>query len=476
MARKQTEKAAPKIGRQLPTRAVTLPYTYTSGPEAVALYNTDDRRAFPWQAHLLDDLLAYNDEGLWVHSRFGLCVSRRNGKNEVVVMLELWAINNGYRVLHTAHRNTTAHSAFERLYDAMARAGIMVSSSYRALGRETISSGQGRVEFRTRTAKGGLGEGFDFLIVDEAQEYQDDQESALKYVVTDSENPLTLLLGTPPTPISSGTVFVKYRTAVLNGKAANAGWAEWGVETETDPQDRAAWYETNPSLGLKLTERAVADEITGDIVDFNIQRLGMWYTNNLKSAISAHLWASAKCDKLPPLKGKMYVGIKYGHDGENVSLSLAIQTPGNPRRVFVEGYDCRPISAGTSWIVEFLAAAGPGVKVAVVDGPAYTATLSNALKAEGVKVRLKLPSVAQIISANASFEQALEAGQLLHMGQPALEQIATNCEKRPIGPRGGFGYQSILAGADVSLLDSVILAFSEAINDRTADRRQTVRY
>ena len=337
MAKKQTENTTPKIGRQLPTRAVTLPYNYTSGPEAVELYNTDDRQAFPWQAHLLDDILAYNEEGLWVHSRFGLCVSRRNGKNEVVVMLELWAINNGYRVLHTAHRNTTAHSAFERLYEALARAGIMVTSSYRALGRETLSVGQGRVEFRTRTAKGGLGEGFDFLIIDEAQEYQDDQESALKYVVTDSTNPLTLLLGTPPTPISSGTIFVKYRTAVLNGKAENAGWAEWGVEKETDPQDRAAWYETNPSLGLKLTERAVADEITGDIVDFNIQRLGMWYTNNLKSAISVALWHSAKADKLPPLRGKMYVGIKYGRDGENVSLSLAFLSCVLPRVISFRG-------------------------------------------------------------------------------------------------------------------------------------------
>lgn len=476
MAKKKTDTAAPKIGRQLPTRAVTLPYTYTSGPEAVELYNTADRQAFPWQAHLLDDILAYNDEGLWVHSRFGLCVSRRNGKNEVVVMLELWAINNGYRVLHTAHRNTTAHSAFERLYEALARAGIMVTSSYRALGRETLSVGQGRVEFRTRTAKGGLGEGFDFLIVDEAQEYQDDQESALKYVVTDSTNPLTLLLGTPPTPISSGTIFVKFRTAVLNGKTTNAGWAEWGVEKETDPQDRAAWYETNPSLGLKLTERAVADEITGDIVDFNIQRLGMWYTNNLKSAISAALWASAKCAQLPALKGKMYVGIKYGHDGENVALSVAINTTDTPRRVFVECYDCRPISAGASWIVQFLAAAAPAIKEAVVDGPAYTDTLRTALKSEGVKVRLKLPTVAQIISANASFEQALEGGQISHLGQPSLEQIVTNCEKRPIGPRGGFGYQSILAGADVALLDSVILAFASAFGDTAPTRRQTVRY
>ncbi|NLY87361.1 MAG: hypothetical protein GX083_02280 [Clostridiales bacterium] len=35
------------------------------------------------------------------------------------------------------------------------------------------------LEFRTRSSKGGLGEGFDLLVIDEAQEYTDDQESAI---------------------------------------------------------------------------------------------------------------------------------------------------------------------------------------------------------------------------------------------------------------------------------------------------------
>ena len=71
-------------------------------------------------------------------------------------------------------------------------------------------AGGGIIEFRTRTSKGGLGEGFDLLVIDEAQEYQDDQESALKYVVTDSKNPTRpFFVGTPPTPVSSGTVFHK---------------------------------------------------------------------------------------------------------------------------------------------------------------------------------------------------------------------------------------------------------------------------
>ena len=475
MAKSAAKKPPARIGRQLPTRAAVLPYDNTLGPEAVELYDSGDRQAFPWQAHLLNDILAYNNDGLWTHSRFGLAVPRRNGKNEVIVMVETWAIKNGFRVLHTAHRNTTAHSAWERLYDAMSRAGVMVVSAYRALGRETIESDSGgRCEFRTRTAKGGLGEGFDILVVDEAQEYQEDQESALKYVVTDSENPLTILIGTPPTATSSGTVFAKFRESVLGGKSTNAGWAEWGVESETDPEDRDAWYDANPSLGLKLTERAVADEITTDKADFNIQRLGLWYTHNLKSAISRRDWDALKVDTLPPLKGKLYVGIKYGSDGENVSLSIAVKTS-TPGLVFVEAYDCRPIRAGNNWILSFLTAAAPAIKDVIVDGVGKQQLLAQDMGSARLKLPT-MPTVAQIITANAAFEEAVFTEALCHKGQPSLTQAASNCEKRNIGTAGGFGYRSTRVGVDITLLDSVILAHWAAVTDKTPQRHRKISY
>ena len=110
-------------------------------------------------------------------------------------------MKRGEHILHTAHRTTTTHSAWERLLNLLAKADIPIASSYRAFGKEHIElENGGKVEFRTRTSKGGLGEGFDLLVIDEAQEYQDDQESALKYVVTDSQNPQTVFCGTPPTP------------------------------------------------------------------------------------------------------------------------------------------------------------------------------------------------------------------------------------------------------------------------------------
>ena len=147
---------------------------------------------------LLTDLMGRNEEGLWTHTKFGYAVPRRNGKNEVVAMRELWGMRNGERILHTAHRTTTSRAAWERLCALLDDSGTEYRSSG-ALGQESVRvKGGGRCQFRTRTTKGGLGEGFDLLIIDEAQEYTTDQEAALKYVVSDAPNPQTIFCGTPP--------------------------------------------------------------------------------------------------------------------------------------------------------------------------------------------------------------------------------------------------------------------------------------
>ena len=164
-----SEKAVPeKLGRQTPTAAVVLPYTTTHGQEAIDLYNTTGRTAQQWQQLLLYDILAENEDGLWVHTKFGYSVPRRNGKNEIAAMRELYGLQRGENILHTAHRTTTSHAAWERLCSLLDKAKIEYRS-IRASGRESIrlKSGEGRIEFRTRSSKGGLGEGFDLLIIDD---------------------------------------------------------------------------------------------------------------------------------------------------------------------------------------------------------------------------------------------------------------------------------------------------------------------
>ena len=444
-----------RYGRQTPTASVVLPYENTYGQDAIDLYNATPKTAQEWQELMLNNILAYNDEGLWVHTKFGYSVPRRNGKNEVVAMVELFAlIKLGVKVLHTAHRTTTGHTAWERLCGLFDSLDIKYDCT-KQLGLETITlEGGGKIAFRTRSSKGGLGEGYDILVIDEAQEYTDDQESALKYVVSDSPNPLTIFCGTPPTNVSAGTVFQKFREKVLYGESVNSGWAEWGVDEMSDVHDVDLWYECNPSMGTILNERKVQDEITNDDIDFNIQRLGLWLKYNQKSAISEGVWDELKVDKVSVV-GSVFVGIKYSHEGDSVAMSVAAKTEDG--KIFIEGLDCRPVSEGNGWILNALSKLHTGKNAVYVDGASGQQLLAADMKANKMKPPV-LPTVKQFIVANSAFEQAIYQKTLIHSSQPSMKQIVTNCEKRKIGSGGGFGYKSILDGADVALMDSAILA------------------
>lgn len=462
-------------GCQTPTTSVCLPYEQTKGLDAVALYNSTGRKAQEWQELLLCDILATNEDGLWTHTKFGYSVPRRNGKSEILAMRELYGLIEGEKMLHSAHRTSTSSNAWNLLVSLLEKAGYQEKKDFKTLkrfGLETIKmvGGSGEIHFRTRSSKGGLGEGFDVLIIDEAQEYTLDQESALKYVVTSSMNPQTIFCGTPPTPVSSGTVFMKLRDSAIKGDARNTGWAEWSVDFQCDPNDKENWYKTNPSLGTIFTERSVQDEIGNDDVDFNIQRLGLWIKYNLKSAIAKWEWDELKVDTLPHLQSRLFVGIKYGHDGDNVAMSVAVKT--DDSRIFIESIDCRPIRAGNSWIIENLAKfKASGI---VVDGANGQKLLADELKDLKIK-NVILPTVKDVVVAGSCFEQSLFAKTICHAGQPSLTQSVTNCEKRAIGTNGGFGYRSIKQGVDVALLDSVILAHWVCSNDK-GKKKQTIRY
>lgn len=452
--------ARKRIGNQVPTKSVFLPYRKSDYKKAVELYERTGREVFKWQINLLKPLLAHTTKGLYTHTKFGYSIPRRNGKNEVVLIREIYGLVEGQKILHTAHRTTTSHSAWERLKEAVIKCGFIEGvdfSSQKALGRERIEFVTGgRVEFRTRTSSGGLGEGFDLLIIDEAQEYTEDQESALKYVVTDSANPQTIFCGTPPTPVSAGTVFMSFRDKALEGNQKNTAWAEWSIEQQADIRDKELWYLTNPSLGLIFTERSVEDEIGSDEIDFCIQRLGLWLKYNQKSAISRNEWDSLKVAKLPELSGKLFVGIKYGSDGANVALSIASQTA--DENIFIEAIDCQSVRNGNSWIINFLNKTKANVDKIVIDGASGQKLLADEIKAAGIRKKLVLPTVKEIIVANSAWEQAIFAKSLQHMGQPSLREVVTNCEKRNIGSAGGFGYRSQLEDFDIALMDSAMLA------------------
>lgn len=460
-----------RVGNQIPTQSVILPYEKSYGDEAVQLYNLSSNVCQEWQALMLNDIMAVNEDGLWVHTKFGYSVPRRNGKTEILTQRELWGLFNGEHVLHTAHLTDTAHIAWERLKARIESIGIEVWT-YKAIGRERIEikSTGGVVDFRTRTSSGALGSGYDLLIIDEAQEYTQAQQTALNYIVSDSKNPQTLMCGTPPTAVSGGDVFRKYRDETLQGDKINGGWAEWSVDHKTDVKDKEAWYLTSPSLGTILTERTIQDEINGDDIDFNIQRLGLWIQYNQQSAISAPEWDACKCEALPKIKQGLFAGVKFGRDGMNVCLSVAVKTEDD--RIFVEAIGCRNQREGNDWIINFLMKCK--VKAVLVDGASGLETFLRECKEQKLKTASSV-TVKEVIQAASDFETAIANKTICHNGQPALRQSVTNCQHRSIGSGGGYGYKTIDDDIEVALIESCVLA-AHACATAKEVRKQRVSY
>ncbi|MDT2565145.1 terminase [Enterococcus avium] len=464
-----------RLGNQHPTQSVILSEDNSLYQEAIDYYQRTKLTCYDWQLNMLKPIMATDTDGLWIHQKFGFSIPRRNGKTEIIYMLELWALERGLSTLHTAHRISTSHSSFEKLKKYLEMSGYVEGedfNSIKAKGQERIElySTGGVIQFRTRTSSGGLGEGFDFLVIDEAQEYTTEQESALKYTVTDSDNPMTIMCGTPPTPVSGGTVFMNYRDATLARKNKYSGWAEWSVDEMKDIRDIEAWYHSNPSMGYHLNERKIEAELGDDKLDHNVQRLGYWPKYNQKSAISESEWQALKVKRLPVMKGKLFVGIKYGNDGANVSMSVAVKTLSG--KVFVEVIDCQSIRNGNQWLINFLKNAD--VEQVVIDGQSGQSILTQEMKDFGLKAPV-LPTVKEIINANSTWEQGIYQKTLCHNDQPSLSMVVTNCDKRNIGTSGGFGYKSLFDDMDISLMDSALLAHWACHNNKPK-KKQQIRY
>lgn len=265
---------------------------------------------------------------------------------------------------------------------------------------------------------------------------------------------------------------MKMRENTLQGNTKNTGWAEWSVEHMSDCNDVELWYRCNPSMGTILTERKVADEVGSDEVDFNIQRLGLWLKYNQKSAITPNEWNKLKIDSMPKFAGKMFVGIKYGHDGENVSMSIAVKTKDS--RIYVEAIDCQYKRNGNDWIIQFLSRCRDNIAKIAIDGANGQAILVNELMEEKIK-NFILPTTKEVIEANSMFEQGIFEETICHNAQPSLVNAVTNVEKRAIGTNGGFGYKCNKNGVETALVDSTLFAFWLCAKEKEK-KKQKARY
>jgi phage terminase large subunit-like protein len=438
----------------------------------------------PWQKAIIYRWMAVieDDEGkwIWANPKAGLLVPRQNGKTEIIIARIIGGmVFMNEALIYTAHSDKTVDEVKRRVqnffYQAKEEIRDLLTSEFdkepKSLDYIELRT-QGRCVFRTRTRTGGLGTTNDTLILDEAQEETDAQQEALLPTISagKSQNQQIIRAGTPPSGGGKGTVFVRIRQNVVDGKDHETCWQEWSVELLTDPSDEDAWYETNPSLGYHLMLTAVRNEAKDMAIDsFNKMRLGWIAGVETQRAIPDAWWSVLKVEKVEVPEDATFVyAIKFAPDGSAVSLSIGVNMPGGV--VHIELIERKPMSAGHTWIVSFLTDGNRWRKCnkIIIDGAAGTQLLVEELHRTDKRITKKVltPNVKEAGAAYAAFHDAVENGKLTHFNQPALNMSIKTVKKRSIGKDGMFGYASMNADIQSDPTESVSFAYYGAIRFR----------
>lgn len=432
----------------------------------------------PWQKAILYRWLALEwieepgmsgGKWVWVNPECGLLVPRQNGKSELLIARIIGGmVFLGEALIYTAHSDKTVDEIKRRVqrffYDAEEELRDMLTEEFNAEPKSldyVELRNKGRAVFRTRTRTGGLGTTNDTLLLDEDQEETDAQQEALLPTISagKSQNNQTIRVGTPPTAGASGTVFLRVRKNVLDGKDTNTCWQEWSVETITDVNDEDAWYDCNPSLGYHLMVKAVRNEANLMAVDsFNKMRLCWIAGVETMRAISDELWnALAVPEVHPPPDPNIVYAVKFAPDGSAVSLGVGVLM--NDGRVHVEIIERKPSSAGRAWLAKWLLERWRKCNKIIIDGASGTTLLVEELTQAERKIskRILTPNVKEAGAAYAAFYDGVEQAQLTHFNQPALNVSVRTAKKRDIGRDGMFGYATM--NADIQIDPTECAAF-----------------
>lgn len=458
-----------RYGNQKPRIDVYHDGDLSLAEKTIELLEAYGREPYPWQKAVLRRWMVRDEDDKWANPTAGLIVPRQNGKSWLAEARILGGmIFLGEHLIYTAHQLSTVDEIKRRIlrfyYDAKPEIRDLLTGEFdkepKSFDYIELRNG-GRCVFKTRSRSSGLGYTSDTLIRDEDQETSDAMEEALLPTISagPQENPQTIMMGTPPTSGSAGTVFLRARRNLLQGKS-DICWQEWSVENITDNHDVEAWYETNPSLGYRVTEKAVRAEANAMSQDsFNKMRLGWIPGVDAKRIFTDDEWneLAVKEVKLPENPELVY-SVKFAPDRSAVTLAVGVVMG---EKIHVEVVERKRMSDGIAWLVRWLLDRWRNCNKIIVDGAAGQGLLIEELLRSEPKMKKKIltPNVKEAGSAYASLYQAIHDKTLTHFNQPLLNSAIRTAKRRDIGKDGMFGYAPLNPNIQMDPVDAVAFAY-----------------
>ena len=239
----------------------------------------------PWEQDLNKCLLAKDQVGLYAADTAVLSIARQVGKTFDVgaVAFALCIAQPRLTVVWTAHRFKVSRESFNEMRGWAKRRELVPHIDYDAIttaaGNECIPFRNGsRILFAARER--GAVRGFTkvgMLVLDEAQILTEAAMSDLIPTTNQAQNPLIILMGTPPKPSDPSEVFTRLRTDALEGESRDVLYVELSADDNADPNDREQWRKANPSYPKRTPARSILRMrklLSPD--DFMREALGVW--------------------------------------------------------------------------------------------------------------------------------------------------------------------------------------------------------
>lgn len=434
------------MGCQIPSERIAPDYKITDGSDAIKLLRAGGLILDEWQADILLDWMGKTIGNKWASTTCGGSVPRQNGKSLLVQgRAEAGMLLYNEQVIYTAHLQKTATETFEEMaafFDSD-KLKKYVKDIKTALGREQIILKSGaRVKFLARTRNGGRGQHGDLLIIDEAQELDENQQASFLPAISASLNPQTIYVGTPPDPSAVGTVFRNIRKKALEKASKKTSWFEFSVKTIGDVSDQERWSLTNPALGRRMLLSTIEGEYEQmDADTFARERLGWWspvITETVDYAINHKLWSECKSDLLKP-EGKTAYGVKFSADGSIVSLAGAVIDDAGMIRISL--IDMKNTGQGTQWLADWLNERYKKASCVVIDGRNGVDVLVDKINDTWItKNSVIKAGMKDVVAAVGMLTDAINEKRLTwYSKQEVLNDSAITSVKRPIGGGWGFG-------------------------------------
>lgn len=412
-----------------------------------------------WQRDLNRCILAKNKDGLYAADTVVISIPRQVGKTFDIgaVVFALCIKNPGLTVVWTAHRFKVSRETFNELRSMAKSPKLVAHLEYEdittAAGNECIPFRNGsRIVFAARER--GAIRGFTkvaVLILDEAQILTHSVLADLAPTMNQAENPLIILMGTPPKPTDPGEVFTDLRAAALDGTSEEVLYVELSAPVGSDPDDREALRVANPSYPERTPDRAIRRlRRLLTVEDFLREVFGIWDSAGGSGLINTVKWAALE-DAATSAVPQAY-GIEISEDRSVTTIGMAgLRDDG---LCHLELFDQLVGTGSLLKRCQQLDEATPGV-VFVIDEGGQAASEIADLEAAGLQV-IVLKSD-EIPIACADFLDGVNDSTIVHGPQAALTTAVEGARKK-VWRDGGFSFGRRASNVDIGPLVAVTLA------------------